>query len=41
MKGNGGPIETVGNTVIGTEDEIQIDCLIIIHLLQEETEVGV
>jgi len=41
MKGNGGPIETAGNIVIGTGDEIQIDFLITIHLVREETEVGV
>jgi hypothetical protein len=41
MKGTGGPIETTGNIVIGSDDEIQIDFLIIIHLVREETEVGV
>lgn len=41
MIGKDGPIEILGNIVIDTEDEIQIDHLIIVHLLQEETEVGV
>jgi hypothetical protein len=41
MKGTGGPIETTGNIVIGSDDEIQIDFLIIIHLVREEIEVGV
>lgn len=41
MKGNGSPIETLGNIVIETEDGIQTDTtLIVIHLLQEETGVG-
>lgn len=41
MKGNGGFIETNGRTVIDIEDGIQIDHMIIIHLVREEKGAGV